>query len=103
MPTARPLVSVIVPCFNEEAVLGLQRHGFPWSALLKLAYEDGLSPAEQDPYYQEIAGDWRETLKDKFARLKNEAKEKVKTLNDTLAAKQRQAADRHLSPPYAAG
>jgi hypothetical protein len=78
--------------FNEEAVLGLQRHGFPWSALLKLAYDDGLSPSEQDVYYQQIAGYKRESLKAEFAHLRDETKIAVRALNVAHAAAQEQIA-----------
>jgi hypothetical protein len=76
--------------FNEQAVLGLQRHGFPWGPLLKLAYEDGLSPTEQDMYYQQIAGYKRESLKEEFAHLRDRARRAVPVLNSIRTAMQEQ-------------
>ena len=67
--------------FDEQAVIGLQRHGFPWGPLLKLAYEPGLSPKAEDPYYQQIAGDKREALKARLGQLKDEAKKAVQALS----------------------
>ena len=61
--------------FTEEAVLGLQRHGFPWGPLLALAYADGLAPREDDAYYQDIASDKRETLKSRFAQLRRSSQD----------------------------
>ncbi|OQA41924.1 MAG: hypothetical protein BWY52_02410 [Chloroflexi bacterium ADurb.Bin325] len=66
--------------FNEQAVLGLQRHGFPWSALLKLAYTPELIPDIEDPFSKQIAGEKREALTGRLNQLKGEARELVKTL-----------------------
>ena len=67
--------------FNEQAVLGLQRHGFPWGPLLKLTDEDCPSPTGQDAYYQQIADYKREDLKKEFARLRDKARGAVSALN----------------------
>ena len=71
--------------FSEEAMLGLQRHGFPWGPLLALAYEDGLAPREDDAYYQEISGDKRNALKSRLVQLGDEAKTAVRVLNAAKA------------------
>jgi len=70
--------------FNEQAVLGLQRRGFPWGALLKLAFEPGLAPTAEDPYFEQITGEKREALMGRFAQLREEAK---KTLGLLQAAR----------------
>lgn len=67
--------------FNELAIKGLQRHGYPWGALLKLAYESELSISEEDEYYQRIQGSNRESLKGKFFQLIEGAKRLVKSLS----------------------
>jgi len=67
--------------FNEQAVTGLQRHRAPWAALLKLAYEPGLAPSENDPYFISASHDSRETLKGKFAQLSQEARKSVMVLS----------------------
>jgi hypothetical protein len=72
--------------FTEEAIVGLQRHGFPWGPLLALAYEDGLAPHKDDAYFQEIAGDKRDALKSRFAQLRDEAKIAVRVLNAAKGA-----------------
>ena len=72
--------------FNEQAVLGLQRHGFPWGALLKLAYRSGLAPDPQDHFFLGIAGEKRENLVARLHRLGSEARNLVKTLSDSSAA-----------------
>jgi superfamily II DNA or RNA helicase len=71
--------------FNEQAVLGLARHRFPWAPLVQLAFQKGLAPSESDPYYQDIANSPRDSLRGRFAQLQKEAQEAVKALN---AAKQ---------------
>jgi hypothetical protein len=74
--------------FDEVAVSGLQRHGYPWSALLALAFEPGLMPRPDDPYYQEIAGDKGESLKGRLAQLKGEASRMVGPLKAAHTATQ---------------
>jgi hypothetical protein len=70
--------------FSTEAVRGLQRHGFPWGPLA-LAFEEGLSPRETDPYYQSVANDKRETLRAKFTQLRGEARGLVQVLTQAQA------------------
>ncbi len=72
--------------FNEQAVLGLQRHGFPWAPLLKLAYQPGLAPDPSDDFFSKIAGEKREALVGRLNQLKGEARELVKTLSAASAA-----------------
>jgi len=72
--------------FNERAVLGLQRHGYPWGALLKLAHQPGLAPDPEDDFFLRIAGEKRESLIARLNRLKGEARELVKTLSTAAAA-----------------
>ena len=69
--------------FNEAVVRGLQRHRYPWSALLQLACGDGdiPTPQESDEYYQQIQGNNRESLKGRFFQLTEEAKKLVRSLN----------------------
>jgi hypothetical protein len=67
--------------FTDGAVLGLQRHGFPWKPLLFLAHEPGLKPIESDPYFQRIASDKRESLKGRFNQLAQEARRIVPALS----------------------
>lgn len=66
--------------FNEQAVIGLQRHGYPWGALLSLAYESDLIPQEDDSYFGKIVNDSRESLKSRFAQLKQQAEDLVERL-----------------------
>jgi SNF2 family DNA or RNA helicase len=70
------------PSFTEAAVLGLQRHGYPWKPLLVLSIEPGLKPEESDPYFQGIASDNRESLKGRFNQLAQEARRLVQSLSD---------------------
>ena len=72
--------------FNEQAVLGLQRHGYPWGALLKLAYQPGLIPHSEDGFYVKIANEKRESLLGRLNQLKGEARELVKMLSAALTA-----------------
>jgi hypothetical protein len=70
--------------FNDQAVCGLQRHGYPWGALLKLAFEPGLAPRQEDPYFVHIAEEKRDALKGRFAQLKDEARKIVGPLQAAL-------------------
>jgi superfamily II DNA or RNA helicase len=67
--------------FSEKAVLGLQRHRAPWAALLQKAYEPGLSPVESNPYFQQIVGDSRESLKARIMQLTQDARKAVQILS----------------------
>lgn len=67
--------------FNEQAIRGLQRHGYPWGALLKLAYDQGLSPHEDDPFFQQIKATSRDSLKGRLFQLTEEAKKSVSILS----------------------
>jgi SNF2 family DNA or RNA helicase len=66
--------------FSEEAVKGLQRHGFPWGPLLSLAYDRGMKPNETDPYYTKITANSREALKGLFGELAEKARQIVNVL-----------------------
>ncbi len=72
--------------FNEQAVLGLQRYGFPWAPLLKLAYQLGLAPDPGDDFFAKIAGEKREALVGRLSQLKGEARELVKALSAASTA-----------------
>jgi hypothetical protein len=72
--------------FNEQAVLGLRRHGFPWAPLLKLAHQPGLAPDPSNDFYLKIAGEKRESLVGRLNQLKGEARELVKTLSAASAS-----------------
>lgn len=67
--------------FNEQAILGLQRRGFPWGALLKLAHEPGLTPRMEDPFFQQIKSSSRDSLKGRLFQLSEEAKKSVRILS----------------------
>lgn len=67
--------------FNEHAIMGMQRHRFPWSALLQLAFETGLTPKEEDPYFKKISAENKKSLKSRFAELAKEAREIIPLLS----------------------
>lgn len=77
--------------FNDAAIRGLQRHRYPWAPLLHLAYEDGLAVSTEDPYFKQIQGSNRESLKGRFFQLTEEAKKLVKSLS--VAQKDESGAD----------
>jgi superfamily II DNA or RNA helicase len=68
--------------FTEQAILGLKRHGFPFAPLLKLVRVEGLRPSPTDPWYVEVQGRSRESLRGHFSVLT----EKAKAALDGLAA-----------------
>lgn len=61
--------------FNEYTILGLQRHGFPWGALLQLAYDESLTLREDDPYFQQVNGEKKTILKSRLTQLEKDARE----------------------------
>jgi len=75
--------------FGDEAVRGLQRHGYPWGPLLKLAFDAGLALSPEDGYYKQIAGEKREALKGRFVQLREEAKKTVGVLQLAFTELQR--------------
>jgi SNF2 family DNA or RNA helicase len=69
------LETMVYPAaFTSEAVQGLQRHNYPWSGLVKLAFSPGLSPSESDEFFTRIRTSSRESLKSQFAKLTEIAK-----------------------------
>jgi hypothetical protein len=64
--------------FNEQAVRSLARHGYPWTALIQLAFDQGLIPSENDPFYKQIQNNSRDSLKGRFNQLVEEARKAVK-------------------------
>jgi len=67
--------------FTEEAVKGLRRHRYPWAPLLALVGEPLPALNAEDPFYQQIQGDSRESLKGRFSQLTEEAKKSVQALS----------------------
>jgi len=63
--------------YSEKAVTGLQRHGFPWGALLSQVYNDTVIPYPDDPYVNQISNFSREKLKEVFKSLEKEAAQLV--------------------------
>lgn len=74
--------------FTTEAIVGLQRHGFPWGALLQSAYDPTLAPSSADPYYEEIRNASRDSLLGRLNRLKEDAKgilQGIKSAHEMMA------------------
>jgi hypothetical protein len=67
--------------FSKTVITGLQRHGYPWGALLQLSYDSSLTVEERHPFFQEIQKSGRESLKGRFSQFAGEAKRQVKILN----------------------
>lgn len=61
--------------FDEAAVLGLRRHGYPWAGLVRLLQEQGTlnRPQPTDPFFVTIQGEPPEQLTRRFERLKRQA------------------------------
>ena len=66
--------------FSENAVTGLQRHGFPWGALLTQVYDRSVVPTADDPYLSHIIDYSRQKLKETFKSLENDAKDLVEKI-----------------------
>lgn len=67
--------------FGAGAVAGLRRHGFPFTALLRLVGLDGLEAREDDPRWEELSRLSVEQLKARWRRLREEARELVHELD----------------------
>ena len=61
--------------FDRDAVLGLRRHGYPWTALLRLAQGEIEPPSPTDPFFLEIQGEGPEQLRRQWERLRQQAEE----------------------------
>lgn len=59
--------------FDRAAILGLRRHGYPWTALLRLAQGEIEPPSPTDPFFLEIQGETREQLRARWERLRQQA------------------------------
>lgn len=59
--------------FDRAAVLGLRRHGYPWTALLRLAQGEIEAPSPTDSFFLEIQGETREQLRGRWERLRQQA------------------------------
>ena len=68
---------VLPVAFTEAAVTGLGRHGYPFAPLLRLVKVDGLRPSLMDPFYIDVQGRSRESLRGRFKALKDEAERLV--------------------------
>ncbi len=79
--------------FSEVTVKSLARHRAPWAPLLTLIPPQDLKPDENEPYFQLIANEKRETLKKRFTdltgvarKLAHELVEMNKTLQQEICA-----------------
>ncbi|HHE73431.1 MAG TPA: hypothetical protein ENL34_14250, partial [Chloroflexi bacterium] len=59
--------------FDKAAVIGLKRHGYPWTALLRIARDHLRSPRPTDPFFVEIQNDSADRLKRRFEALRQRA------------------------------
>ena len=59
--------------FNEAAVIGLRRHGYPWTALLKMARHRIESPGPTDQWFVQIQSEPADQLRRRFAVLNQRA------------------------------
>jgi hypothetical protein len=64
--------------FNEQAVRSLTRDGYPWTALIQLAFDQGRSSSENAPFYKQIQNNSRDSLRGRFNQLVEEARKAVK-------------------------
>ena len=68
--------------FDEAAVVGLRRHGYPWTSLLKFARACIQSPRPTDPFFARIQNQPMERLRRQFQTLTRQAER----LLDDIAA-----------------
>lgn len=70
--------------FDETAVIGLKRHGYPWAPLLKVARDHILSPRPTDPFFLEIQGEPADRLRRRFEALGQRAERLVEEITSDL-------------------
>ena len=59
--------------FDMAAVLGLRRHGYPWTALVRIAKTHLRSPRPTDPFFVSIQDEPADRLRQRFKRLQQQA------------------------------
>ena len=59
--------------FDEAAVIGLKRHGYPWAPLLKIARSHVQPPRPTDPFFVEIQNEPVDRLRRRFETLMQRA------------------------------
>ncbi len=59
--------------FDEAAVVGLKRHGYPWTPLLRLALAHIQAPRPTDPFFLEIQNEPVDRLRRRFETLQQRA------------------------------
>ena len=68
--------------FTEQAVLGLRRHNYPWAPVIALlANVEGLVPTRDDPFFQQIEGSSKDSLRTMWSELTGECKKLVLILS----------------------
>ena len=71
--------------FEEAAVIGLKRHGYPWAPLLKTAHSHIQSPHPTDPFFVEVQNEPVGKLRRRFETLAQRAE---RLLEDIVAGGQ---------------
>jgi superfamily II DNA or RNA helicase len=66
--------------FDRQAVIGLKRHGYPWTSLLGYAHSHIQAPRPTDAFFVEIQGDPPVRLKRRLAALRNRARHLVQEI-----------------------
>jgi hypothetical protein len=66
--------------FDEAAVTGLKRHGYPWAPLLRITREQLRAPRPTDPFYVRILNEPAIRLKVRFEGLRQQAERMVREL-----------------------
>jgi superfamily II DNA or RNA helicase len=66
--------------FDEAAIVGLKRHGYPWAPLLIVTRGHLVAPRPTDPFFVEIQGERADQLKRRFVALKQRAERLVQEL-----------------------
>lgn len=64
--------------FEEAAVIGLRRHGYPWAPLLKVARSHIQQPRPTDPFFVEIQNEPADRLRRRFETLAQRAERLLK-------------------------
>ncbi len=73
--------------FDQMAVIGLKRHGYPWAPLIKVVQAHIQAPRPTDPFFTEIQGESADQLRRRFEGLRQRAERLVEQLVEQLSLK----------------
>lgn len=72
-PAGAEWLEVYPAAFDLAAVVGLRRHGYPWTPLLRVARDHLLAPRPTDAFFVKVQNEPVDRLKRRFEGLRQRA------------------------------